>query len=213
MESDRRPCLLFCRIFCDEPVPTLPENALAAPAHIDRHARLSYVSAMAILPIITLPDPVLRKISDPVEHIDSAVVKLMDDMLETMYAAPGVGLAAIQVGVPKRIIVLDTADDGEAKKPLAMVNPEIVKIGSTTRIYEEGCLSIPDVRVDIERPETVTVSYTDRNGKPQQLAAEGLLATAIQHELDHLDGQLIIDFLSRLKRDIIIRKFKKQMRD
>ena len=168
---------------------------------------------MALLSIITFPDPVLRKISDPVERIDSAVAKLMDDMLETMYAAPGIGLAAIQVGVPKRIVVLDTADEGEAKKPLALVNPEIVKLGQTTRRYEEGCLSIPDVRVEIERPDTVTVRYLDRAGKVQELAADGLLATAIQHELDHLDGQLIIDFLSRLKRDIIIRKFKKQTRD
>jgi peptide deformylase len=167
---------------------------------------------MARLPIITLPDPVLRKISDPVERVDHAVIKLMDDMLETMYDAPGIGLAAIQVGVPRRIVVLDAAEDGEPRKPLAMVNPEIVALGSTTRLYEEGCLSIPDVRVDIERPETVTVRYIDREGKQQEMAADGLLATAIQHELDHLDGQLIIDFLTRLKRDIIIRKFKKQAR-
>lgn len=167
---------------------------------------------MANLPIITLPDPVLRKISDPVERIDSAVVKLMDDMLETMYAAPGIGLAAIQVGVPLRVVVLDTADEGEAKKPLVMANPEIVALGQTTRLYEEGCLSIPDVRVEIERPETLTVRYLDRDGKQQELAADGLLATAIQHELDHLDGHLIIDFLSRLKRDIVIRKFKKLAR-
>lgn len=167
---------------------------------------------MATLPIITLPDPVLRKISDPVERVDDAVVKLMDDMLDTMYAAPGIGLAAIQVGIPRRIVVLDTADEGEPKKPLAMVNPEIVALGQTTRVYEEGCLSIPDVRVEIERPETLTVRYIDREGKEQELAADGLLATAIQHELDHLDGHLIIDFLSRLKRDIVIRKFKKLAR-
>lgn len=164
---------------------------------------------MATLPIITLPDPILRKISDPVETVDSDVVKLMDDMLETMYAAPGVGLAAIQVGVPRRVVVIDTAEEGQPKAPLAMANPEIIGLGQTTRIYEEGCLSIPDVRVDIERPETVTVRYVDRFGKQQELAADGLLATAIQHELDHLDGQLIIDFLSRLKRDMVIRKFKK----
>ncbi len=167
---------------------------------------------MAILSIITLPDPVLRKISDPVESIDASVVKLMDDMLETMYDAPGIGLAAIQVGVPKRIVVIDASDDDETRNPLAMVNPEIVALGQTTRLYEEGCLSIPDIRVDIERPEKVTVRYIDRTGKQQELAADGLLATAIQHELDHLDGHLIIDFLSRLKRDIIIRKFKKQAR-
>jgi peptide deformylase len=167
---------------------------------------------MAVLPIITLPDPILRKISDPVERIDSAVVKLMDDMLETMYDAPGIGLAAIQVGVPKRIIVLDTAEEEQPRSPLVMANPEIVALGSTTRPYEEGCLSIPDVRVEIERPETLTVRYIDRNGQQKELAADGLLATAIQHELDHLDGHLIIDFLSRLKRDIVIRKFKKLAR-
>ena len=167
---------------------------------------------MSVLPIITIPDPFLRKISDPVEKVDSAVVKLMDDMLETMYAAPGIGLAAIQVGVPRRIIVIDAADDGEPKNPVFLVNPEIVALGQKTRLYEEGCLSIPDVRVEIERPETVTIRYVDRDGTQKELAAEGLLATAIQHEIDHLDGQLIIDFLSRLKRDMIIRKFKKQQR-
>ena len=168
---------------------------------------------MAILPIITLPDPILRKISDPVERIDVAVVKLMDDMLETMYAAPGIGLAAIQVGVPKRIVVIDAADKDQPPQPLTMANPEIIALGPATRIYEEGCLSIPEILVEIERPESVTVRYVDRQGKVQELAAEGLLATAVQHEIDHLDGHLIIDFLSRLKRDIIIRKFKKLARD
>ncbi len=167
---------------------------------------------MAVLPIITIPDPVLRKISDPVERVDDAVVKLMDDMLETMYDAPGVGLAAVQVGILKRVVVIDAAEGDEPPRPIAMANPELIAIGPQTRVHEEGCLSIPDVRVDIERPSTVTVRYIDRNGKEQELAADGLLATAIQHELDHLDGQLIIDFLSRLKRDIIIRKFKKQVR-
>ena len=168
---------------------------------------------MPLLPIITLPDPILRKISEPVERVDAAVLKLMDDMLETMYAAPGIGLAAVQVNVPRRIVVLDTANEGEPNKPLCLINPEIVAMGPTTRLYEEGCLSIPDVRVDIERPETVTVRYLDRSGKIQEIAADGLLATALQHELDHLDGHLIIDFLSRLKRDMIIRKFKKQARE
>ncbi|CAA2137384.1 peptide deformylase [Hyphomicrobium sp. ghe19] len=167
---------------------------------------------MAVLPIITIPDPVLRKISDPVERVDDAVVKLMDDMLETMYDAPGVGLAAVQVGILKRVVVIDAAEDKEAPRPIAMANPELVAIGQTTRVHEEGCLSIPDVHVEIERPSTVTVRYIDRYGKEQELEADGLLATAIQHEIDHLDGQLIIDFLSRLKRDIIIRKFKKQVR-
>lgn len=180
---------------------------------IDRGPTLSYVSLMPQLPIIMIPDSVLRKISEPVERVDASVLKLMDDMLETMYGAPGIGLAAIQVNVPRRIVVLDVADDGEEKKPLCLINPEIVALGQTTRLYEEGCLSIPDVRVEIERPETVTVRYIDRAGKTQEIAAEGLLATALQHELDHLDGHLIIDFLSRLKRDMIIRKFKKQARE
>ncbi len=168
---------------------------------------------MSVLPILTIPDPMLRRISDHVEDIDAGVLKLIDDMLETMYAAPGVGLAAVQVGVPRRVVVLDTADEGEPKKPLAMVNPEIVAMSPTTRLYEEGCLSIPDVRVEIERPDAVTVRFLDRDGKEQELAAEGLLATAIQHEIDHLDGQLIIDYLSRLKRDMILRRFKKVARE
>lgn len=168
---------------------------------------------MSILPIITIPDPVLRKISEPVERVDAQTLRLMDDMLETMYAAPGVGLAAIQVGVPRRVVVIDTSEEEEQKKPLCLINPEIVGLGQKTRLYEEGCLSIPDVRVEIERPESVTIRYIDRGGRLQELSADGLLATAIQHELDHLDGQLIIDFLSRLKRDMIIRKFKKAKRE
>jgi len=165
---------------------------------------------MSLLPIITIPDPILRKISEPVERVDAETLKLMDDMLDTMYDAPGIGLAAIQVGVPRRIVVIDTAGDDEPKNPICLVNPEIVKLGSSTRLYEEGCLSIPDVRVEIERPEMVAIRYIDREGRQKELAADGLLATAIQHEIDHLDGHLIIDFLSRLKRDMIIRKFKKQ---
>ena len=165
---------------------------------------------MTKLAIIKLPDPVLRKVSAPVERIDAEVRKLADNMLETMYAAPGVGLAAVQVGVPRRVIVLDTAKgENEPKRPLVMINPEIVARGEEMREHEEGCLSIPDVRIDIERPSSVTVRFLDRDGKPQELVAEGLLATAVQHEIDHLNGRLIIDFLSRLKRDIIVRRFKK----
>jgi len=165
---------------------------------------------MAKLPIITLPDPRLRKASEPVGRVDDKLRKLMDDMLETMYAAPGVGLAAVQIGKPIRLIVLDTAKEEEPPRPLAMVNPEIIKLGSEARMHEEGCLSIPEVRVEIERPASVTMRYTDRDGKPQELSADGLLATAIQHEIDHLNGKLIIDYMSRLKRDMIVRKFKKQ---
>jgi peptide deformylase len=165
---------------------------------------------MTVLPIITLPDPLLRKPSAPIARIDADVRKLAADMLETMYAAPGVGLAAVQVGVPRRLIVLDTAKDEEPPQPLVLINPEIVALGSELRQHEEGCLSIPDVRIDIERPGALTVRYLDLDGKAQELAATGLLATVIQHEIDHLNGKLIIDFLSRLKRDIIVRRFKKQ---
>lgn len=167
---------------------------------------------MAKLPIVTLPDPILRKLSRPVEQIDDTLRRLADDMLETMYAAPGVGLAAIQVGVPRRLVVLDVADDDEEPQPLVLVNPEIVSLGAETRLHEEGCLSIPDVRVEIERPATLTLRYLDRHGETRELTAEGLLATAIQHEINHLDGKLIIDFLSTLKRDMVVRKFKKQAR-
>ncbi len=165
---------------------------------------------MAKLDIITLPDPKLRLESAPIERVDDEVRKLAEDMLETMYEAPGVGLAAVQVGVLKRLVVLDTAKDDAPAAPLVMINPEILRLGDETRVYEEGCLSIPDVRIDIERPTEIVVGYIDKDGKPQELKTGGLLATAIQHEVDHLNGKLIIDFLSRLKRDIIVRRFKKQ---
>ncbi len=167
---------------------------------------------MAKLPIITLPDPTLRKVSAPVERVDDELRALMDDMLETMYAAPGVGLAAIQVGIPRRLLVVDATEEGEEPSPLCLVNPEIVTLGPEMRVHEEGCLSIPDVRVEIERPSTLTVRYVDREGELRELSADGLLATAIQHEINHLDGKLIIDFLSALKRDMVVRKFKKQAR-
>ena len=204
--------------------PETTEAALAAGARarapadlnahaIDRRDGLSYVSVMAVLPIITLPDPVLRKISDPVERVDDAVVKLMDDMLETMYAAPGVGLAAIQVGVPKRVVVLDTAEDGAPPQADRDGQPGACR----TRDPQPGFTRRAVSRFPMSRRDRAACNgdgaLLDRNGKAQELEADGLLATAIQHELDHLDGQLIIDFLSRLKRDIIIRKFKKQGRE
>ena len=168
---------------------------------------------MAILPIVTLPDPLLRQMSARVERVDDDLRRLADGMLETMYDAPGVGLAAVQVGVPRRLIVLDTAGKDEEPNPLVLINPEILRLGSEMRVHEEGCLSIPDVRIEIERPASLRVRYLDRDGEPRELEAEEVLATAIQHEIDHLDGRLIIDFLSRLKRDMIVRKFKKQARD
>jgi peptide deformylase len=164
---------------------------------------------MAKLDIVTLPDPILRKVSTPVERVDADLRRLIDDMLETMYAAPGIGLAGIQVGVPKRLLVIDAAGEDETPQPVAMINPEILTRSDTLRMHEEGCLSIPDVRIEIDRPDAVRVRYLDRDGKPQELAADGLLATAIQHEIDHLDGKLIIDFLSKLKRDMVVRRFKK----
>ena len=167
---------------------------------------------MAKLPIITLPDPILRQASAPIERVDAEILRLADDMLETMYDAPGIGLAAIQVGVPRRLVVLDCAPEGEAPEPRVLINPEILHLGAQTKVYEEGCLSIPDFRVDIERPAELRLRYIDREGKLQEHDAGGLLATAIQHELDHLDGKLIIDFLSRLKRDMVVRKFKKLAR-
>lgn len=167
---------------------------------------------MSKLKIITLPDPLLRSASAPVERVDDEIRRLADDMLETMYDAPGIGLAAIQVGIPRRLLVLDVSEKEAEPAPLVIINPEIVKLGDTLAPYEEGCLSIPDVRVEIERPSTLTLRYVDRDGRQQQMDADGLLATAVQHEIDHLDGKLIIDFLSRMKRDMIVRRFKKQAR-
>lgn len=169
---------------------------------------------MAELPIITIPDPLLRQVSAPIETVNGEIVDLMDNMLETMYVAPGIGLAAVQVGVLKRLLVLDIGDEDDetVRNPICMVNPEIVELGGDLAPYEEGCLSIPDVKVDVERPELCTVRYVDRDGHQQELAADGLLAKVIQHEVDHLDGKLIIDHLSRLRRDMVIRKFKKLQR-
>jgi peptide deformylase len=165
---------------------------------------------MTIRPIISLPDPRLRQKSEPVVRVDEDVRRLMDDMLETMYDAPGIGLAAIQIGVPKRVAVIDTAKDGEEKRPLFLVNPEVVWSSEETRVYQEGCLSIPDFMDDVERPERVRVRFVDRDGKEQEIDADGLLATALQHEIDHLNGVLFIDYLSRLKRERVIKKFTKQ---
>jgi peptide deformylase len=168
---------------------------------------------MALLPIITLPDPLLRKPSAAVERVDDELRALAESMLETMYEAPGVGLAAVQVGVLRRLIVVDTAGKDEERRPLVLINPEILTLGAQMRLHEEGCLSIPDVRIEIERPASLKVRYVDRDGRPQLLDAEGLLSTAIQHEIDHLNGRLIVDFLSRLKRDMIVRRLKKQAKE
>ena len=162
---------------------------------------------MTIKPLIILPDPLLRQVSQPVERIDAESLRLATDMLETMYDAPGIGLAAIQIGVPRRLLVIDVSKDGEEKTPLVVFNPEILTASDARSTYEEGCLSIPDYYAEVERPASVTVRYVDRDGKEQMLEADGLLATCLQHEIDHLNGTLFIDHLSRLKREIVIRKF------
>ena len=167
---------------------------------------------MAILPILTAPDPRLRQVSKPVESVDDALRALMDDMLETMYDAPGIGLAAIQVGEPKRVIVMDLAGPEEEPAPRYFVNPEILDPSEDLLVYQEGCLSVPEFYEDVERPATCRVKYLDYHGAPQILEADGLLATCIQHEMDHLEGILFIDHLSRLKRDRILRKLKKEQR-
>lgn len=168
---------------------------------------------MAILPIITLPDPRLRLVSEPVARVDSEILQLLDDMLETMYEAPGVGLAAIQVAVAKRILVADTARGDEAKDPMCFVNPEIVWASEELRVYQEGCLSVPEYYEDVERPARVRVRYLDREAKVQEIEADGLLATVLQHEIDHLEGGLFIDHLSRLKRERVVKRFNKAARE
>ncbi|WP_136657550.1 peptide deformylase [Nitratireductor sp. XY-223] len=164
---------------------------------------------MTIKPLVLLPDPVLRDKSEPVERVDDEVRTLADDMLETMYDAPGIGLAAIQLGIPRRLLVVDCSKEDEEKNPIVVINPEIVASSDERSTYEEGCLSIPDYYAEVERPAQVTVDYVDRDGKKQQIEADGLLATCLQHEIDHLNGVLFIDHISKLKRDMVIRKFTK----
>lgn len=168
---------------------------------------------MSIKPLIILPDPVLRQISKPVERIDAPLQRLAADMLDTMYDAPGIGLAAIQVGEPLRLLVIDLSKEDEPNAPQAFINPEIVERSADRSVYEEGCLSIPDYYAEVERPATVRVKYLDLHGNQHEVAAEGLLATCLQHEIDHLDGVLFIDHISRLKRDIVVRKFRKLAKD
>jgi|TARA_E500000331_G_scaffold45439_1_gene38138 peptide deformylase len=164
---------------------------------------------MAVLPIITAPDKRLKVKSEPVEHVDAYLAALMDDMLETMYLAPGVGLAAPQVGVTKRIIVIDVGKSEEEREPLRMANPEIVWESEDWSVYEEGCLSLPEYYADVERPEQVRVKYIDQTNTERELEAEGLLATCIQHEIDHLEGVLFVDHLTSIKRGMILRKLQK----
>jgi peptide deformylase len=165
---------------------------------------------MAIRPILTAPDPRLREVSKPVDAVTDATRALMDDMLETMYAAPGIGLAAIQIGVPLRVIVMDLAEKDAPPQPRYFVNPVILDPSDDRQPYEEGCLSVPDFYDEVERPARCRVDYLDYHGTPQTLEAEGLLAVCIQHEMDHLEGVLFIDHLSRLKRERILKKLKRE---
>jgi len=167
---------------------------------------------MAILPILTIPDPILRKKAKPIERVDAELRRLVDDMLATMYEAPGIGLAAPQLSILRRLIVMDPAKDEAPKSPIVMVNPEILERSQEMRVHEEGCLSIPDFTAEIERPAKTRVSYVDPQGKKKEAELEGIWSTLVQHEIDHLNGVLFIDYLSRLKRDMVVRKFTKQKR-
>ena len=164
---------------------------------------------MALRDILIVPDPRLKQECEEVAEVNDEIRELLDDMLETMYAAPGIGLAAPQIGVMKRVVVMDVSDDKEKPQPLKLVNPEIIWESEDTSIYQEGCLSIPEQYADVERPAEVGLRYLDENGKEHEIEADGLLATCIQHELDHLDGILFTDYLSALKRNMILKKVQK----
>ena len=165
---------------------------------------------MTVQKILTEPDPILRKKCSPIANVDDDLRKILKNMLETMYKAPGIGLAAIQVGILKRAVVIDVSKEDEKKNPLFLINPEIIYRSNETSTYEEGCLSLPGQYAEIERPSKCQVKYIDFDGKAKELKAEGLLSTCIQHEIDHLDGILFIDYLSKLKKTMIIKKLSKQ---
>jgi peptide deformylase len=176
------------------------------------------MKAMAIRPIIEAPDPILRQVSTPVEEFTPELQTLIDDMFETMYAAPGIGLAAIQVGVPKRVLVMDLQDPEEeggepVRKPMVFINPEIVTSSETHVPYQEGCLSLPDQYAEVDRPDRVRARWLDRDGTKHEEELEGLLGICLQHEMDHLEGVLFIDYLSRLKRDMILKKLAKARKE
>jgi peptide deformylase len=184
---------------------------------VDDWAGNPYLDAMAILPILEVPDPRLKTISSPVEVFDDALKTLIADMFETMYDAPGIGLAAIQVGVAKRVLVIDLQEPGEdeepVRKPLVFINPEILDPSEEHSIYSEGCLSVPDQYADVERPATIRARWQDMEGKVHEEKMTGLMATCLQHEMDHLEGILFIDHLSRLKRQMVLKKIEKMRKD
>ena len=165
---------------------------------------------MSVKNIITVPDESLRKISEPLEKVSINEKKLIQNLFDTMYDANGIGLAAIQIGVPKRVIVLDVSKNEKKKEPYCFINPIIIKKSKETSIYEEGCLSIPETFIEIERPKIVTIQYVDQHGDKQEIICDGLLSTCAQHEIQHCDGKLIIDYISKLKKDFIIKKLSKK---
>ncbi len=167
---------------------------------------------MSVRPILTAPDPRLKAVSTPVERVDDEIRKLIDDMIESMYAADGIGLAAVQIGVPKRVIVMDLDQKDGKKNPRVFVDPKILWASDEKVTFEEGCLSVPEIWEEVERPARIRAEYLDRDGKAQTLEADGLLATCLQHEMDHLEGVLFIDHISRLKRSIALRKLAKAKR-
>tara|TARA_X000000950_G_scaffold285763_1_gene392570 strand:- start:3820 stop:4344 length:525 start_codon:yes stop_codon:yes gene_type:complete len=168
---------------------------------------------MSIKNIITVPDDTLKKISSPIENVGDKEKELIKDLFETMYNSNGIGLAAVQVGILKRILVIDISGKDEKKQPLSFINPVIKTVSDETSVYEEGCLSIPNTFIEIERPKTCEVEFIDINGKVKNLKCDGLLSTCLQHEINHLDGKLIIDNLSKLKRDLIIKKISKTQKN
>ena len=168
---------------------------------------------MSVKDIITVPDEILKKISQPIEKVSINEKKLINDLFETMYDSKGIGLAAVQVGILKRILVVDVSNKDEKKRPMSFINPVIKKVSDETSIYEEGCLSIPDTFIEIERPKICEVEYINLDGEKKHLKCDGLLSTCLQHEINHLDGKLIIDNLSKLKRDLIIKKISKNKKD
>ncbi len=184
-----------------------------ALANLDETLSPTQIVEMSIKQILTVPNPVLKQVSRPVENVTDDTRKLMDDMLQTMYAAPGIGLAAIQIGIPLRVIVMDLAGEDEKPAPRYFVNPEIIEDVEELKAWEEGCLSVPDFYEEVERPERVKLRYLNYYGEEVVEWAEGMYATCIQHEMDHLNGVLFIDHLSRLKRQRAIRKVKKAARD
>ena len=164
---------------------------------------------MSIKDIITVPNEILKKISEPIEKIGTNEKKLIKDLFDTMYASKGIGLAAVQVGILKRILVIDVSTKDEQKKPISLINPTIKRLSDDTSVYEEGCLSIPETFIEIERPKICEIEYIDLDGNKKELKCDGLMSTCVQHEINHLDGKLIIDHLSKLKKDFIIKKISK----